>query len=595
MGTLTTKLFLNISDWADPWWWVSLSLCVFTLALFHPVPLVLSSDRDHDFQEQIALGVRRVTWGILVLLLLILPVLLYTSFGGFNIAGHERNHKIFMDWCYNQFTNYWMIPLTGLILGVGSAALWHRYITPRLSQFFKKYRVKQSEDSVSDMRSDGTKYSAKSFNPKNFYKEGYYFIGLDENEEPVYVQDKAFHTTHTSVFGPTRFGKGVEFGVLVDQAIGKGNSLFFIDPKGDAFMPYIMAEAAKKANKKFIYLDLNPDGMGFWEPFKGGDERARRARILSALRLEDGGSDADVYKSKERALVDKALGKTNGSINELFKFVDEASDADGLSKLRDSLAEWNLIKTFKPPKKNRGHSIATSIENGSVVYVKGSLDDEVIRLATRTYMAELLQEIKRLKDVKPCHITLCGDEIRFLMSKEVVDSLATVAGAGCNMILATQAITDLRNVSDATMDKEALASSFMINCQIKLFYRAGDDKTAEVGEKLSGTTWITQAQRESTEFNKYGGEKWSNQRNMAKSEVPLIHRNTFLSLPPMVGVMFEPFSVPKVIFTSFVAIDTSVKSWEKSKPEVTEEITDESEIIEHETPSSSNVMSIDKL
>lgn len=594
MDTLTTKLFLNISDWADPWWWVSLSLCVFTLALVHPVPLTLSSQRDHDFQEQMALFIRKVAWGFIILLVLFLPILLYTSFGGFSITGHARNHKIFMDWCTNQLENYWMIPLTGLVLGVVSAVFWHRYVTPRMSQLFKKYRVKQSEDRVSDMRSDGTKYSVKSFNPKAHYKEGFYFIGLDENDEPVYIQDKAFHTTHTSVFGPTRFGKGVEFGVLVDQAIAKGNSLFFIDPKGDAFMPYIMAEGAKKAGKKFIYLDLNPDGMGYWEPFKGGEDRAKRARILSALKLEDGGSDADVYKSKERALVDKALAKTNGTITELFNFVDKASDADGLSKLRDSLAEWNLIKTFKPPKKNRGHSIATSIENGSIVYVRGSLDDEVIRLATRTYMAELLQEIKRLKDTKPTHITLCGDEIRFLMSKEVVDSLATVAGAGCNMILATQAITDLRNVSDATMDKEALASSFMINCQIKLFYRAGDDKTAEIGEKLSGTTWITQAQREATEFNKYGGEKWSNQRNMAKTEVPLIHRNTFLSLPPMVGVMFEPFSVPKVIFTSFVSIDTSVKSWEKAKPEMIEEPSEDMESGQEETLITV-VMSVDKL
>jgi hypothetical protein len=572
-----TKLFYSLSNWVDPWWWVSVSLIIFLMCLFHPVPLVLNPTKDHDFAEHVCLWVRRFNIVALVLLFLIIPIMLYSAFGGLDINGHKANTELLTGWVWDMFKIYWTALLSGLIFGLSSALMWHRYATPHLSSFFRKYRVRQGEDSASDMRTDGIKYRAKSFQPMKYFNKGFYFLGLDENEQPIYIGDEALHTTHMAIFGPTRFGKGVEYGILMSQAIAKGNAVFFIDPKGDAYLPYIMANEAKKQGRKFIYLDLNPEGNGYWQPFVSGDDRARRARILNAFGLDDTGTNADVYKVKERRLLDEALKATDGSIHALFDYINNRSDADGLSKIRDSLAEWAMIKTFKPPKKNRGHSIMTSLENNAVVYVRGSMDDEVIRLATTSYLTELVQQIRKFNDVKKNQITLGVDEISFLISNEVRASLATIAGLGCNMILATQAITDLRAVKDKSIDKDALSQSFMINCQIKLLYRAGDDKTAEYGEIISGTKWITQALRESTEINKYGGEKYDGKRNMMKSEVPLIHRNTFLSLPPMVGVLFEPHSVPKVMFTSFIAVDNTVKTWEKSSPAA--EMIDEHEVV----------------
>jgi hypothetical protein len=564
---MQTNVFYSLSTWVDPWWWVSMGIIIFVLCLVHPVPFSLDSDKKHSFKENLMLWIRLVAVGAFVFIGFILPLILYSALGGLTINGHKNNSAMLTTWVWNMFALYWMAPVAGLLGGLTIAMYWHRYIDPHLSNFYRRFRVTQAEDQSSDMRSDGEKFRARSFNPEKYYKTGYYFVGMDENNQPVYIADKAMHTTHMAIFGPTRFGKGVEFGVLIQQAINKGNGVFFIDPKGDEFLPYIMAHAAKKADKKFIYLDLNPEASGYWHPFQGGEERARRSRILATFKLDDSGTDADVFKVKERTLLDKALKATDGSIKELLNFVTNASDASGLSKLRDSLAEWSNIKSFNPPKKYRGHSIETSIKNKAIVYIRGSIDDEVIRQATRCYLSELIQEIRRLKDTRDTHITLGVDEVRFLVSNEVVTGLATIAGANCNMILASQAISDLRNIADQNVDKDALQQSFIINCQIKLMYRAGDEKTAEYGEKNSGTKWITQALNESTEINKYGGENWSNQRSMSKSEVPLIHRNTFLSLPPMVGVLFEPHTVPKVLFTAFIKTDISVKPWEKTVSE----------------------------
>ena len=86
--------------------------------------------------------------------------------------------------------------------------------------------------------------------------------------------------------------------------------MFYIDPKGDNNVPHIMADCAQALNRDFIYCDLNDDGVGGWHPFMGGDERAKRARILMACGLEETGHDSDFYKVAERGVLDELMQAT---------------------------------------------------------------------------------------------------------------------------------------------------------------------------------------------------------------------------------------------------------------------------------------------
>ncbi|KMY86561.1 MobB protein [Candidatus Paraburkholderia calva] len=112
-----------------------------------------------------------------------------------------------------------------------------------------------------------------------------------------------------------------------------------------------------------------------WYPFLGGDFRQRRTRIVRAFNLDSAGTDADVYKAKERALLDDALENTDGTIKALLAYVKHKGNAGdrNLSTLRDSLREWSRVDTFAQSIKRKGHSIETCLLNNAVVYFAATL------------------------------------------------------------------------------------------------------------------------------------------------------------------------------------------------------------------------------
>lgn len=554
-----------VTGWADPNWWVCLSVLLLLLCLVHPVPLRLPDVHIYSFKAHVAVWVRRGLWVALVLLGLMLPLVAFVAFGAIARSSHQEAANLFTDWAKDQLGAYWTMPLGASGLGLLISFLWYRYASPYLSNMARRYRVNQGEGEPSDVKKEAQSLATKNYDPRKHYKPGYYFVGLDNKNLPIYVPDADFHDKMVAVLGPTGVGKGSWFQYVLDQSIDKGNRTFYIDPKDDDNIPFVMAQAAERNKRPFIYLDLNPSGTGNWHPFKGGTQRDRRARIIGAFKLAAAGSDADVYKAAERRCVDKLLAKTDGSIRQMLDLVEADTADKELNTLRDSLTEWASISTFVPAKKNRGHSIEQSLRNNAVVYVRGSTDDDVVRLATRCYIQELTQEIKRLKAELTGHTFLNVDEVRFVMSKELVDSLATIRSSRANIACGTQSIGDLRSVSDRDIDKSALQQSFTINCQIKLIYKAGDDETAEWGEKLGGKTWIRTPSMERTEVNRWGGEDWGENRSMKKEEVPLISVNKLLMLPQRVGIFYYPGQIAQTLFSGYVPLEDRTRTWERPK------------------------------
>lgn len=564
--------------WVDPQWWIWVSFCIFVLCMIHLLPLQLKPE-NHDFSDRIFLFLRIVFIGSLGLLLFF-PVLFYLTFGMLTPSTRqaEASHVV-LAWYLEMAGDYWGLPLAAWIIGLTTNFCWHRYAAPYFSQMRRKLRVTQVEDKRSDIRTAQDDYQTKQFEPEKYFKEGYYFIAIDEEDKPIYIDVETFESTHSASIAPTGFGKGVEHGVLLTQSIRRGNATWWIDPKGDKRAPYVLQQEAAKAGRPFIYLDLNPEGKGNWHPFKGGALRDRRSRMLAAFRLTPTGTNADVYKTKERSIVDVLLSTTDGSIPAMYEAAKTLIKADDLSELREGLGEWSHISTFTPNRKRKGHSIEQCLLNNAVVYVKGSLTDNVVMAATRAYVSELIQEANRLYGQRSSHITAFIDETRFLISKEIVDALATTRELRMNMLLATQAISDLRNLEDKTIDGEALQNSVEVNCQIKMIYKAGNEDTAKWGETLSGTKVIRVAGMERAEVNRWGAEEWGNVRNFDKEEVPLYHRNVFLALPKMVFVLYQPNALPTIGFSSWVNVDQSVCSWAKKENEEPQETNDHSDVV----------------
>lgn len=529
----------------------ALSLAV--LIIINPIPLRTHMDKQESAIEVALIWVRRLLVFTLVVLTFVMPFYIFSVFNLVNAETYKNVEVISKALIFSLFKAHWWRIIVGIVAGIVIKALYERYVAPQLSSWWRTLRVNAVNDKLSDVRETIGTLQTKSFNPTDYYKESSIFFGLGQNNEPLYLSHSLFKKTNIQIVGPTRFGKGVLLGALLDQCLRADHSVIYVDPKDDEWLPWILWHSTAQAKKRFVVVDLNADGKQRWHPFAGGSLRDRRARLIAACGLANAGTDADFYKRAERGIVDRILPSSSGSIASLLEAL-EAKDTDGTPlkgkapSLYEGLKELSQVPALNPAK--GGMSVADVLTKGWVWYFRGSLDDRSVLLATRLFIMEVIQEAKRLKAERSNYqLTLAVDELKFLISKELSDALATSLGHSVNMIVLHQSIEDLRGPEDKTLNVDALEKSVLINCQVKVLYKC-DPETAEWGAKLSGTKMVESTRMQKMHINSFGGETFERERSVSLTEEGLIPENTLLTLSPMVGAFYTPHDLAKVIFTS---------------------------------------------
>jgi TraM recognition site of TraD and TraG len=552
------KWTIGAMQWAAPWWFVWAAAAVAVLCVLNILPLRVPPSKEHEygFTDVAKIGARQAALISLVFLCVVFWPVMY--FATLTVVANSpaQGQQWFSDYASRQAWKWgWLLP-AGAILGIAWRVVWLRNGAVWWSRLAQRWLVKQEDHQLSDMRTEVGKLQTRDFAPRAHYREGQMFLGLDNSHQPMYLPMKTFRETHMQVVGPTRFGKGVLLGVMLEQAIHAGHSVVYIDPKADKFAPYIMADACEATGRKFVYIDLNSEDTK-WAPFEGGSERDRRSRIVNCFGLNNTGDGSDFYKSKERAILDTILPKAGASIAGLRTALEARGDdgkplKENANRLYDGLTEFSVLPSLNP-KKGGGNKIGDALKAGAAIYIRGSLDDPTVKRAAQVLISEIIQESRRLAAEREHHLTLAIDELKFMISQEISDALATIAGFNVNMILLHQSIKDLRSPEDRSLNVQALESGVLVNCQVKLMYRASDPDTAEWASKLSGTKIVRTTKTRRVEHNHFGGEKYQNERQVNDVEVAVISENEMLSLSPRVGVLFVPERLAAVLFTCFVS------------------------------------------
>ena len=535
------------------WLWplVSIMLALFVFCL----PQALRSKKSGAPLESFFSGLCRWLLVLLFFLVGVLPMvtyLLYHAFVrpiGFNIFLARFVAMAQYDWAY---------PVTAVLGSLFIKLCSQRYLLPALSNLNRHYGIYLSGDRPTDIRDEKIRFSPKVFKPEDYYEKDKISFGLNEQDAPVLIDRDIWRETNLQIIGPTRTGKGVLMGSLINQSILIGDCVIYIDPKGDKFMPSIMAAQAKAQGRDFFYCDLNDSGPGAWHPFLGGTKRARRARLLTAYGLENTGNESDFYKAKERQVID-LLFQQSSKINAMKQMLENKAGGklqEQAQRLTSELAEWAEIASLSP--KGEGLSIEKCLRSNAAVYIKGSLDDKIVRAATRIIIMEIIQEARRLSGDRSAHLSLYIDELRFLTSNALVDALATVTGFQTNVIVAYQSMNDLRNLEDVNLNPLSIEKSVNTNCQLKFIYGAQDPDTCEWATRMSGEQQKLLTTREETAINGFGAEHWQGKRTRAHSEEAYITSNTMLSLKPCVGVLFQPRELAKIVYTHFVAVTAPI-------------------------------------
>lgn len=535
-----------LMDWTNIYWWKFWIFVILFGTLFGMSPL--QTHHQQNFM-QIVLVTARKTILYIGMIFLIIPFISFYLFDVTLINPTSEDRYLWLHWFLSLGKAY--MPLLGLagIVGMTIRFIVRRYFFPLLSGMLRKLRNVQSGDSLSDIRRESEKYKELNFDPSKFYKEGFVLVGLNGEKKPLYVPVSTWYETNMQVIGPTRYGKGVIMGGLMEQAVIRGDTVFYIDPKNDRFAPHILYQAAVRAKRKFYYLTLHDEGVGKWAPFTGGSMRDAMSRLEVAFGLEfSGDPGTDYYKSQEKMLMEREFKKTRG-IDALHNALKN-SDAN---RINAELERWASIRSLCP-NPGTGFSIEKALLENAVVYVQGSLSDNIVKTATKLFINETIQETMRLQNQRKTHALLVIDEVSFLTSKLLAQALATAVGFKVNFVLAYQSQNDLLNLDDKSVNPKYIHQSINVNSQIKAVYGGADFETAEWAANLSGTVIKEVAKLEKTAISSTGGETWENERSIGSQEENYISTNVILTLPPRVCIFVQPRSLAEICFTSYVNV-----------------------------------------
>ena len=536
----------SVMQITDTYYFVIWNAILFTGALIGMSPL--KSHHEFPFYQLIFIFVRKILLAVGVVLI-ILPFIMLFIYDVTNGQEYILSQNFFLQWFKGMIVRDWFTIFGTIAAGWLLRFMFRRYAQPFASRVARLFRNNQTDEKPTDIRDERNSLKAKDFVPTKHYKKDHVFVGLDDKDKPIYIPCSTWYETNMQVIGPTRYGKGVLLGNIMDQSIKRGDAVFYFDPKKDKFAPHVMYQAALEAGRKFYYVSLHDEEIGSWGPFLGGTEREAFSRAEVAFGLElTGDPGTDYYKSQERKEFSKAFSRTRslkGLLNEL-----EATDAN---RVVAELVNWTAIESLCPKKKT-SFSIEKALLEGAVVYVRGSLDDATIKTATKIFIMELIQESRRLEPSRPNFLTAVVDEVSFLVSRTLAQSMATSVGFRVNFALAYQSPSDLLNLDDKTINSKYIYQSINVNSQIKAIYGGADYDTAEYVAKVSGTITKQVTKMEKTDVSSTGGETYENQRMIGALEENLITENMVLSLDPRICVFIQPRSLASVMFTSFIPV-----------------------------------------
>ncbi|WP_299945700.1 type IV secretion system DNA-binding domain-containing protein [uncultured Microbulbifer sp.] len=536
----------QLMRWTNESWFESWALLFFIGSLIAMSPLRMH--HEHSFPQVCTIWVRKIIIGIGIALLA-LPIIEWYVYDITMRYQLGEGAGVFLQWLRELTLQKWPLIPGAAMIGFLIRFTCFRYGATILSRIKRKIRNVQSDDKLSDVKEEIETNRAKDFDITKHYRKGSICVGIDENGKPIWIPFDTFIETNAQVIGPTRYGKGIIMGGWMDQAIQHGNAVIYIDPKHDKYAPHILYAAAQRESRPFYYLALHDKGPGRWGPFVGGDKRDALARLQTILGLEmTGDPGTDYYKSQERNSLESAFEHTrriDGLLNEL-------ADSDA-NRLLSELKSWSYVKSLCPPKR-KGFSIEKALKEGAVVYVQGSLDDQVVKAATKSFIIEVIQEARRLDREREHHLTFIIDEVKFLVSRQVAEACATVVGFRVNMVLGYQSLDDLLNPDDKTLNGQALKQSVNINSQIKAVYGGSDFQTAQWIAEISGSTFKETTRTEKTEIQDGGAEVWEKGRTIGSVEENLITTNKVLTLPRRVCAFVQPGHLAIIAYTSPVPV-----------------------------------------
>ncbi len=460
------------------------------------------------------------------------------------------------------FWSFWIEAAAGIAL------IWLtiRFLSPSLEKI--KYKLIKTSTTERNRKTDIreiSKYlpdSQKPYDPTQFFNnEKGLFIGLDEQRMPVYITWQDWQKRHLELVGTTGSGKGVAAGVILTQAVSIGECVIVLDPKDDEFLSHVMHKAAQDAGVPYVYIDLKAE-VPQWNPLQHKNANEIEELLCAGFSLGEKGTDADFYRLNDRcaARIFANLAYVNQTtlIDTLQLLIEQHPDiAEAGKKFVSDLQEISLIATVNT---SHGVDLAKLMQQGAVVYVRGSMRNPRILKLQRILFLSMIQFIESRDRESARRVCLFLDEFKYLISRPALEALGAIRDKRAHVLIAHQSLGDLRDCP-ADLDPESVVSSVNENCAIKIAYKVKDPDTAQWLARMSGSILVDDEIRQ-VKTNSGLTEIRDGERTLKQAERFLIDTNMLQSLPDRCAVLYG-VGLAEFCFTSPIKV---IKSEEATTP-----------------------------
>lgn len=446
----------------------------------------------------------------------------------------------------------------GALLGVAMVWLIIRYGSPYIemvkNKLTKTSRVERNKKT--DIREIDVHLpnAQKAYSPEKYFnlKRGMFF-GLNEQKQAVYIPMDKWRKTHLDIIGTTGSGKGVAAGVLLTQAVSTGECVIVVDPKNDEFLPHVMHKAAQEAGVPYVYIDLLAEAAQ-WNPLQGKNATEIEELLSAGFSLGEKGTDSDFYRLDDRraARIFANLAYSNQTtlINTLQLLIEQQPDiAEAGKKFISDLEEIGLVAAVNT---THGVDLAKLMQQGAVIYVRGSMRNPRILKLQRIFVLSMIQFIESRERESARHVCLFMDEFKYLISRPSLEALGAIRDKRAHVIIAHQSLGDLRDCP-ADLDADSVVASVNENCAIKLAYMVQDPDTADWLARMSGLILVDDEIRQ-VKTNAGLTETRNGERTLRQAERNLIDTNMLQALPERCAVLFGA-GLAKFFFTSPILVN----------------------------------------
>ncbi len=508
----------------------------------------------------LATGIYWLVLGVLVLLLLV---------GALQYQLTSDAHQAVI---VRAADSYWRVNLiclgTAVLSAIVTAYFFDLYVIGRRlsvwlnvrdAAFLKKHASRKGGES--DVRNMQNVLPDRiDYDPTTLFDEAksrdVMLLGLDANSKAVTVPRAVWVKSHVQVMGPPGTGKGVEVGITLSQAIGYGDAVYWFDPKNDQWASSVMAAACEKAGVPFVLVNLQRGQPAQINPFHNVTRDELYELLETGFSLGERGTDADHYRLGDRDAaweLCQMVDKPSISALELYRMALDRLPETVLDKAKGFMSKLKELTRLTATQTAEGVDMRDFVERGGCLYVVGHTRDDVVIRMQRMLVMRLVQ----MREAMPHHqrhVTGFLDEIKYLLSKPVLNALGTVRDKGMNFLLAHQSMGDLGAVPNVEL--ESARREFLDCTPIRWFYRNKDFDVAEWISNMTSKT-LAEVERRSVTRNEGYAERIEPEVVLMDKQRNLIDTNQVQNLPDGCAVCIG-VGLAKLAYANPIRVDKRV-------------------------------------